>query len=382
MPGEKLATVAVHAGEHPRIGGAVVTPVFQSAMFETGSDVAYHDIKYIRLNNTPSHRAVADKIAALEGAEAGLVAGSGMAAISAALFAFLSAGDHLLVQRCLYGGTHGLVQDELAALGVAHTSIDARDPASWKAQLRPSTRVIYLEAMTNPLLEVADLRAVTAFAREHGLTAIIDATFATPVNFRPLAVGFDLSIHSCTKYMNGHSDIVAGSVAGSAELVDRVRRRLNHFGGSLDPHACFLLQRGLKTLPLRMAQHNASALAIAERLAQNPAIAKLHYPGLASHPDHARARELFRGYGGMLSFELHGGVAAAERFLSRVRIPLIAPSLGGVESLVTRPATTSHAGMPAAERERIGVTDALIRFSVGIEDTADLVADLEHALAR
>ncbi len=381
MSEAKLATVAVHAGEDPRVAGAVVTPVFQSAMFETGSDVAYHDIQYIRLNNTPSHRAVAEKVAALEGAEAALVAGSGMAAISASLLAFLSAGDHLLVQRCLYGGTHGLVQEELTALGVEHTSFDGGAPGSWQALLRPRTRVIYVEAMTNPLLEVADLRAVAAFARAHGLVAIVDATFATPVNLRPLAIGFDLSVHSCTKYMNGHSDIVAGSVAGSALLVDRVRKRLNHLGGSLDPHGCFLLQRGLKTLPLRMAQHNASALALAERLAQNPAIARLHYPGLPSHPDHARARELFRGFGGMLSFELHGGVAAAERFMARVKIPLVAPSLGGVESLVTRPATTSHAGLPREERERIGVSDALVRVSVGIEDPADLIADFEQALA-
>jgi cystathionine beta-lyase/cystathionine gamma-synthase len=375
------ATMAVHAGEDPRIDGAVVTPVFQSAMYQTGSEVAYHDIRYIRLNNTPNHRVVAEKIAALEGGEAALVAGSGMAAISAALFAFLSSGDHLLVQSCLYGGTHGLAQQELTAFGIEHTAIDARSPESWEALVRPRTRVIYVEAMTNPLLEVADLRAIAAFARAHDLVAIIDNTFATPFNFQPLAIGFDLSLHSGTKYLNGHSDIVAGAVAGSASFVDRVRHRLNHLGGTLDPHACFLLQRGLKTLPLRMAQHNQSALAISEHLARHRAVRSIHYPGLPAHPDHPRARELFRGFGGMLSFELNGGVDAAERFISKLRIPLHAPSLGGVETLVTRPATTSHAGIPREDRERIGLSDALVRLSVGIEDTGDLIADLDQALS-
>jgi cystathionine beta-lyase/cystathionine gamma-synthase len=236
--------------------------------------------------------------------------------------------------------------------------------------------------MTNPLLEVADLTAVAAFAREHGLVAMIDNTLASPVNFRPVAVGFDLSIHSATKYLNGHSDIVAGAVIGSTSWITRITHRLNHLGGSLDPHAAFLLHRGMKTLGVRMRYQNTSALRIAEFLNQHPAIASVNYPGLKHHPNHSRAAELFSGFGGVLSLELRGGVDAADRFISRIRLPISAPSLGGVESLITRPATTSHAGMSASDRRRLGISDGLVRISVGIEATDDLIADLVQALAR
>jgi cystathionine beta-lyase/cystathionine gamma-synthase len=293
----------------------------------------------------------------------------------------LSSGDHLLAQACLYGGTHDLITNDLPAFGISHDFIDADDPSSWAGLLRPTTKAIYVETITNPLLEVADLTAVAAFARQHGLVAVIDNTLASPVNFRPLPVGFDLSIHSATKYLNGHSDIVAGAVIGATKWITRITHRLNHLGASLDPHAAFLLHRGMKTLGVRMRHQNASALRIAEFLAQHPAIAAVNYPGLKHHPDHARATELMSGFGGVLSVELQGGVDAADRFISRARLPISAPSLGGVESLITRPATTSHAGMSAADRRRSGISDGLVRISVGIEATDDLIADFAQALA-
>jgi len=234
--------------------------------------------------------------------------------------------------------------------------------------------------MTNPLLEVADLEGVVEFARAHGLVSIIDNTFATPVNFRPLATGFDLSLHSASKYLNGHADIVAGVVAGSATTIERIRQRANHLGGCLDPHAAFLLKRGLKTLALRVRYQNDSTLKVAQFLAGQPRVARVNYPGLASHPRHARARTLFAGFGGVLSFEIKGPVSAADRFESRVRIPAVAPSLGGVQTLLTRPSRTSHAGLEPAERERLGITDGLLRLSVGIESTEDLLEDLSQAL--
>jgi cystathionine beta-lyase/cystathionine gamma-synthase len=381
-PFKHLETKLIHSGEpEPRIGGAVSMPIFQSAMFEYAGETSYHDLKYIRLNNTPNHTALHQKLAALENAEAALVTASGMAAISTALLTVLSSGDHLLVQDCLYGGTHDFLTADFAGFGMSYDFIDGDDPDSWKGKLRPNTKAIYVETMSNPLLQVPDLKAVVEFAREHGLISMIDNTFASPVNFRPPEWGFDLSLHSCTKYLNGHSDIVAGAVIGRADLVERITHKLNHLGGSLDPHACFLLHRGIKTLAVRMRHHNESALKIAQFLEQHPAVARVNYPGLESHPRYQRARELFDGFSGMLSFELKGDVEAAERFLRNTTLPVIAPSLGGVETLLTRPATTSHSGMSPEDRQRLGISDSLIRVSVGIEATEEIIDDFERALA-
>lgn len=377
----QIDTKLIHVGEpEPRIGGAVAMPIFQSAVFEGWSGQGYHDIHYIRLNNTPNHTALHTKLAALENAEAALVTGSGMAAIATSLLTVLSAGDHLLAHASLYGGTHDLITKDLPSFGIAYDFIDADDPASWKPLVRENTRAIYVEAMTNPLLEVGDLAAVVRFAREHGLTSLIDSTFASPVNFRPLDIGFDLALHSCTKYLNGHSDMVAGAVIGGAELVEKVRHKLNHLGGSLDPHACFLLHRGLKTLALRMRHQNESTLRIARFLESAPGVRKVNYPGLESHPRHARARELFEGFGGVLSFELDGGDEAAGRFIDRVTIPRKTVSLGGIETLITRPALSSHAGLDREDLRRLGITDGLIRLAVGIEAADDLIEDLGNAL--
>jgi cystathionine beta-lyase/cystathionine gamma-synthase len=377
----RLETKVIHAGEpEPRIQGAVAMPIFQSAMFEYAGETDYHDLKYIRLNNTPNAAVLHAKLAALENAEAALVTASGMAAISTALLSFLSTGDHVLAQDCLYGGTHDFLTRDFPSFGISYDFIDASDPKSWEAKLRPSTKVIYVETITNPLMQVADLEAIARFARSHGLVSMIDNTFATPVNFRPLEHGFDLSLHSCTKYMNGHSDIVAGAVIGSREHIGKIKLKLDHLGGSLDPHAAFLLHRGVKTLFVRVRYQNESALEIARFLEGRSEIARVNYPGLESHPSHERAKRLFEGFGGMLSYELTGGADAAKHFIASTELPIKAPSLGGVETLLTQPALTSHAGMSREDRTRLGITDGLVRMSVGLEATEELIEDLGQAL--
>lgn len=376
-----IDTKLIHSGEpEPRIMGSVSLPIFQSAMFEYGGEESYHDIRYIRLNNTPNHTALHQKLAALENAEAALVSASGMAAITTTLLTVLSAGDHLLAQDCLYGGTHDLLTKDFAGFGLEFDFINGDDPGSWKSKLRPNTKAIYVEAMSNPLLKVSDLKAAVVFAKEHGLVSMIDNTFASPINFRPAEWGFDVSLHSCTKYLNGHSDIVGGASIGRADLIERITHKLNHLGGSMDPHAAFLLHRGMKTLALRVRQQNESALKLARFLEEHESIETVNYPGLESFSGHGRARELFDGFSGMLSFETKGGVEAAERFIGRAKLPIVAPSLGGVESLVTRPATTSHSGMSREDRLRLGITDSLIRVSVGIEAIEDIIEDFDQAL--
>ncbi len=376
---DDLKTKSVHAGAvRPRIGGAITTPIFQSSTFEYhGED--YHDIGYIRLSTTPNHVVLGKRIAALHNAEASLATGSGMAAISATILTILSTGDHLIVQDCLYGGTTGLLSS-LKRFGINHTAVDAQDPSSWGAARRESTRAIYFETLTNPLVQLADLKAVVEFAQEHGLVSIIDNTFASPVNFQPIVAGFDLAIESATKYMGGHSDICAGCVVGSRKRIEEIKGTLDLLGGSLDPHACFLLERGLKTIGLRVPHHNASAMRVAEFLSAHPMVEKVNYPGLPDHPQHDRAQQLLDGFGGMLSFELRGGTEIAEQFLGALRLPAVAVSLGGAESLIVRPATAVHAGLSPQERIETGITDRLIRFSVGLEETNDLLADFETAL--
>lgn len=378
-----IETKLIHAGEpEPRVEGSVSMPIFQSSTFEYAGETDYHDLKYIRLNNTPNHDAVHKKLAALENAEAALVSASGMAAISTALLTVLSAGDHLLAQDCLYGGTHDLITKDFAGFGIEYDFIDAHKPDTWKTKLRPNTKAIYVETMTNPLVEVADLKAVAAFAKENGLLSLIDNTFASPFNFRPAEHGFDISLHSGTKYLNGHSDIVAGACIGSSEIIGKIKKKLDHLGGSMDPHAVFLLHRGMKTLALRMRYQNDSAMRIAHFLETHPAVERVNYPGLESHRGHRHAAELFDGYGGMLSFELKGEVADADAFIKRTTLPIVAPSLGGVETLITRPSLTSHAGMSKENREQLGIRDKLIRLSVGIEATEDLIADFDQALGK
>jgi cystathionine beta-lyase/cystathionine gamma-synthase len=376
-----IETKLIHAGEpKPLIGGAVTLPIFQSSTFQYNNQDNYDKLKYIRMNNTPNHLALHQKLAALENADTALVASSGMAAITTTLLALLSPGDHFLAQNCLYGGTLDFINSDFKALGVSVDFIDGDKPDTWAKRLKSNTRAIYVETITNPLMAVADLKALAAFARSHGLISMIDNTFASPVNFRPAEWGFELSLHSCTKYLNGHSDIVAGAVIGRNDLIHKIAHKLIHLGGSLDPHACFLLHRGMKTLAVRMKHQNESALAIAKFLSDHPVVERVNYPGLETCDGYRHARELLDGCSGMLSFEIKGDAVDADHFIARTRLPISAPSLGGVESLITRPATTSHSGMSPAERKGAGISDRLIRLSVGLEATEDLIDDFDQAL--
>jgi cystathionine beta-lyase/cystathionine gamma-synthase len=377
----QIETKLIHAGEpEPRIEGAVSLPIFQSSTFQYGGEGHYDKLKYIRMNNTPNHVALHQKLAALENADNALVTASGMAAITTTFLALLSPKDHFLVQDCLYGGTLDFINSDFKTLGVSFDFINGNETDAWTNQLKPNTRAIYVETITNPLMEVIDLEAVVAFARNHGLISIIDNTFASPINFRPSEWGFDLSLHSCTKYLNGHSDIVAGAVIGRKDLIQKITHKLIHFGGSLDPHACFLLHRGLKTLAVRMKHQNASALSIAQFLSAHPAVETVNYPGLNTCTGYHIAEKLLDGFSGMLSFEIKGDVSTADAFIARTSLPISAPSLGGVETLITRPATTSHSGLSSAERKAAGISDRLIRLSVGLENTEDLIDDFNQAL--
>ena len=275
-----MNTKLIHAGEpRPLIEGAVSLPIFQSSTFEYSGEKSGLP-RYIRLNNTPNHIALHTKLAAIEGGEAALVTASGMAAISTALLAMLKPGDRVLVQSDLYGGTHSFVTEDLPELGIGVDFIDAEHPGSWKAQLSDQSKAIYVESITNPLMKVCDLDAVVSFAREHGLVSMIDNTFTSPVNYRPPEQGFDLSLHSCTKYLNGHSDVLAGAIVGRRDLVDRCAKKLVHLGGTLDPHACSMLHRGMKTLDIRMQRHNKNAVHVARYLQQHPKVHQVNFPGL------------------------------------------------------------------------------------------------------
>ncbi len=379
----QLNTKLIHAGEpEKRYGGAVSMPIFQSSTFEFGGQTDYHDLQYIRLNNTPNHIVLHEKLAALEGAEAALVTASGMAAISASLLTFLKSGDHFLAHESLYGGTHDLINKDFPDLGIECDFIDGCDPNGWEEKLRSETKLIYVETITNPLLDVLDLNAVVDFAKKNNLLSLIDNTFASPVNYRPIENGFDLSLHSATKYLNGHTDIVAGAVIGSKELVTQVRHKLNHLGGSLDPNACFLMHRGMKTLGLRMERQNYNSFEVAKFLENHPRVARVNHPGLESSASHDRANELLDGTSGMVSFEIDGSIEEANLFMSHLNLFINTASLGGVESLVTRPVQTSHSGMAPEERLAAGIQDELIRLSIGIEDAEDLIADLGQALEK
>lgn len=375
-----MRTVAVHGGERvPGPEGSVVYPVYYGTVYASDPDTDYHDLQYLRLSSTPSQRYLHDKLAALEGAEAGLATASGMAAISTTLLSLMRVGDHLMVTDALYGGTMDFLTQHAADLGWSYSYVDGDDPGSWESRRTPHTRVFLTETITNPLMRVPALEVIPDFCHANGITSMIDNTFASPANFNPLEHGFDLVCHSATKYLGGHSDVVAGAVIGSAERVESVRRTLNHFGGSLDPHSGYLLARGIKTLAVRIAAHNDNALAVASFLQRHDAVREVNYPGLATHPDHARAAKLLSGFGGMVSLRVADGATAAA-LLRAVRLPAAATSLGGVESLITQPAQTSHAGMSPADRERLGITDDLVRLSVGIEDVDDLLTDLGAAL--
>jgi cystathionine beta-lyase len=366
----------VHAGTHvdERTGG-VNSPIFTSTAYVAPN--AANENLYPRFFNTPNQRVVAQKLAALEKGEAGLVFGSGMAAISTLLLAHLKPGDHAVFQADLYGGTYQFVSAELTRFGIEVSF--ARTPAEFSHALRAQTRVLYVESPSNPLLRCVDLEAVASLSREYGLLSIIDNTFASPINQNPIEWGVDAVVHSGTKYLNGHSDINAGVVVSTSEVIGKVTSCALSLGGMLDAQACYQLERGLKTLSIRIRQQNENAGRIAHWLERHSAVARVNYPGLADHPDHAVAARQMRGFGGMLSFELRDP-SRVDQVLGQFELVTPALSLGGVESLVTVPSRTSHREMPPAERQRAGISDGLLRVSVGIEDVEDLVSDFQQAL--
>ena len=373
-----LDTRSIHAGEpDPRIEGAVTLPIFQTATYTHEDPEA--SPRYVRYNNSPNHEALHDKLAALAQTESALVTASGMAAISSALLSLLGAGDHLVAPRGLYGGTLDLFDDLLPQFDIGHTLVAEDTPEAWAAAVRPNTTVLYAESIANPLLKVPDLAAMVDFADAHDLVAVIDNTFASPVNLRPVELGFNVVLHSATKYLGGHSDLAAGVVAGPDDLLDDVRHTTKLLGGMLDPHACFLLHRSLKTLGVRVRQQNDTAQAVAEALAAHDAIERVRYPGLSAHPDHDRARTLLDGFGGMVSFDL-ASAAHVDAFFDALSLPIRAPSLGGVETLITQPIHTSHKNVDPAVRDELRITKRFVRLSVGLEGAEDLVDDITTAL--
>lgn len=379
------STRAVHAASPAHRPGEPVVPALVASSTYFNTAVPEGEVLYGRYANSDAHQRVGRRIASLEHAEAGLVCGSGMAAISLAILTFAGSGDHIVAARSLYGGTLKLINTELPRLGIRTTFVDADGTADegagdWAAAIRPETRALYVEIPVNPTLRVPDLRPIARTAEAAGLPLIVDATFATPINFRPLDHGAHLVVHSATKYLGGHSDLIAGVLAGPADTIATARQRLISFGPSLDPHPLWLLERGLKTLDVRVRRQNETAMALARWLLDHPAVAAVHYPGLPGHPDHDIARQLLDGFGGMLGFVLRGGDEAATGVMSRFRLIAMAPSLGGVESLASMPRYTSHAAMEPDARRAAGIADGFIRLSVGIEDERDIRADLATAL--
>ncbi len=380
IPALRSSTLAVHAGEADRVPGQpVVSPLAQSATF-FWSKPEDGELRYTRHGNNPNQLQVARKVAALEGAEAAVVLNSGMAATAMTLLALTRAGDHIVASNLLYGATHALLGDELRRRGVTTNFVDPLVGREWRPALRPETRLIFLEMPTNPTLRVVDPRPIAQLAHERGLVLVMDATFASPVNMRATALGADVVIHSATKYLGGHSDLIAGVVAGSRAVVDEVLSVARLYGPTVDPHTAWLLDRGLRTLEVRMRRHNDNAAALARWFSEQPEVETVLYPGLPEHPDHDVAREVLEGFGGMLSVVLRGGGEAADRFTDALEVAIAAPSLGGVETLVSQPRHTSHVALSPAERLAAGIPDGFVRISVGIEDVGDLQADFRRAL--
>ncbi|HEX5436819.1 MAG TPA: PLP-dependent aspartate aminotransferase family protein [Gemmatimonadaceae bacterium] len=375
-----LSTTAIHGGcEEPRAGRPVVSPIYQSVNFlqQAGTE---EGLGYLRYGNNPNAELLHRRLALLEGTEAALVLASGMGATTGAMLALLRPGDHLLASSWLYGGTHRFFTTELKTMGIDVTLVEPTQTRMWRRHVQPNTRAIFVETPVNPSCRVLDLEPLSHLAREAGLALVVDSTFASPVNFRPVEYGADIVIHSATKYLNGHHDVLAGVVLGTASFIEEVRQKMMVWGQAPDPFALWLLERGLKTLDVRVQRQNENAMRLAEWAEHRSDIARVHYPGLASHPDHASAKATMRGYGGMMALELSGGGAAAERFIQRLRIIAHAPSLGGVDSLVCEPRFTSHSAMTSEERAAIGIPDGFVRLSVGIENADDLIADMEQAL--
>lgn len=379
-------TESVHGNDSlEKRNAPMAQPIYQTSTFQvTDSEQQLRttstDMFYTRYGN-PTNTAVETTIAELEGADAALLFASGMNAITTSILALVKSGDHIVAQRDIYGGTTKFLSAWLPKLGVETTFVDTSDYAQHERAIRPNTKVLYLESPTNPTLRVVDLQRAVAIAREHDLISMIDSTFATPINLRPAEFGIDVVLHSGTKFFAGHSDLICGIAAGRRDLIDKIHETRTTLGGTMDPHAAFLLLRGIKTLAVRVERQNENALRVAEFLSQHSKVRSVNYPFLNGHPQRALAIEQMKGGGGVLSFEVDGSGDDAQKVSESLRLFTLAPSLGGVESLVCLPVLTSHAMISAEHRAKMGVTDQLIRLSVGIENVDDLIADLDHALA-
>ena len=380
-------TESVHGGANlDKRNAPMAQPIYQTSTFQvTDSDqqlrATHTDMFYTRYGN-PTHTAVESRIAELEGADAALLFASGMNAITTSILALVKSGDHIVAQRDIYGGVTKFLSTWLPKLGVETTFVDTTDYDQHARAIRPNTRLLYLESPTNPTLRVVDLRKPVAIAKERQIITLIDSTFATPINQRPAEFGIDLVLHSGTKYFGGHTDLICGVAAGRRDLIDEIHHTRTTLGGTMDPHAAFLLLRGIKTLAVRVERQNESALRIAEFLSQHEKVRSVNYPFLNGHPQRALAIEQMKGGGGVLSFEVDGTGEDAKRLSEALHLFTLAPSLGGVESLVSIPVLTSHAMISAEHRQKMGVTEQLIRLSVGIENADDLIADLDQALVK
>ena len=379
-PSRSLATQVVHGGHATKAGEPVVTPLVQSVNYveEVGTS---EGLRYPRYGNVPNAEHVQRRLAGLEGTEAALLLGSGMGALACGMLALLRPGDHLLASEWIYGGARRLFAEEFPKYGIHVTMVDPTGSRGWRKEIRRETRAMFLESPSNPACRVIDLAPLKRLASGEGVALVVDSTFASPVNFRPIEHGADVVMHSVTKYLNGHNDVLGGVVLGTAPYVEEVRQKMMLWGQAPDPFACWLLERGLKTLDVRVQRQNANAMAIAEWLAAQPAVSRVHYAGLPDNQDYEIARTQMSGFGGMLAFELSGGGLAAERLLKRLTLIRNAPSLGGVDTIVSEPRYTSHAHMTPEERAAAGIPDGFIRMSVGIEAASDLIADLAGAFS-
>jgi cystathionine beta-lyase/cystathionine gamma-synthase len=377
-----FSTTAIHGIPRRRPDWAPVAPAVQQSSTFVNPVGSNDEVLYSRYGNNPNQVELARKYALLEGADEAIFVASGMGATALAHLAVLRPGDHLISSSWIYGGTQHLFDQELARFGIEVTYVNPEHPRQWRKALRKSTRAIFVETPTNPLMRIVDLAPIAYIAEEEGLALLVDATFASPVNFRPLEHGADVVITSATKYLNGHSDVIAGAVAGSSSFVEEVNRLMRLWGQAIDPHAAWLIDRGMRTLALRMERHNQNGLAVAQWAERHGGIVKVHYPGLPSHPDHARAKQVLNGFGGMVGLELKGGAKAAERLLNQLKLITHAPSLAGVETLVSEPRLTSHKSIGPEGRAKIGIPDGFLRLSCGIEDAADIIGDLEQALGQ
>lgn len=388
MSDRGFSTKSVHAGEDRlRYADSITTPIVQTSTFafkDTEEIEAYTKhgkarFEYGRYGN-PTEQVAERRLAALEGAEDCVVFGSGMSAITTSILALVRSNDHIVITDDAYKKTLEFCSSYLQRFGVDCTIVPFGDYAGMEAAIRPNTRFIFSESPTNPYLNIFDLNRLREIARRHKVLTLIDSTFSSPVNQRPLEFGIDLVLQSCTKYLAGHNDILAGAVLGRKSLLEEIRALHKAIGGVIDPHCCYLLLRGLKTFPLRMAVHNESAMKIARFLESHPQVKRVYYPGLESHPHYEIAKAQMSGFGGVVTFDIKGTLASAKRFLDSLKLCYIAPSLGGVETLITHPAIVSYYDYPRAQRYALGITDSLIRLAVGVEDVNDLIADIDQAL--